>query len=77
MGPKHDMYVFPFVVWLNFNVFVLFLKCSVTCGVGVQRRYIYCGSIAENLNPSECSEPTPDTTKVCSQPECGRGEYKL
>ncbi|XP_062607950.1 LOW QUALITY PROTEIN: A disintegrin and metalloproteinase with thrombospondin motifs 3-like [Saccostrea cucullata] len=45
-------------------------RCSVSCGVGVQRRYIFCGSIEENLNPSECPGTRPVTTKVCSQPEC-------
>lgn len=45
-------------------------RCSVSCGVGVQKRYIFCGSIAENLNPAECSASPPATTRVCSQQNC-------
>lgn len=51
------------------------LQCSITCGVGVQTRPIYCvktpmQGMKVNVSNTECRGPKPYASRSCSRPEC-------
>ncbi|RWS16311.1 ADAMTS-like protein 1, partial [Dinothrombium tinctorium] len=50
-------------------------SCSVTCGAGKMRRYVYCAQVSRNGSlvkaaHSSCPSPAPITEKTCNNVEC-------
>lgn len=59
------------------NNYLLLFQCSVSCGVGVQNRPVYCmksfiRGININVSDSECFGPKPSVSRPCSQSPCFR-----
>ncbi|KAK3091740.1 hypothetical protein FSP39_022267 [Pinctada imbricata] len=69
--PQHDIpcnrkacpasYVWKYSDWST---------CSVSCGMGIQSRQVYCTDTSRTVSNSLCSRSAPVNSKVCNQPPC-------